>query len=113
MAVLLTEHAIERGTYAITVSWSDEDGDPVTPTAATWTLHDREGTTINGRDDVTISGLSTSNTIVLSGADLALPDIRDRYRAVTVEFTYSSLLGTGLPSKQEIGFYIDNLRAVS
>lgn len=113
MPVKLTTHAVERSTFVITVSFTNEDGDPVIPSAATWKLTERDGTVVNSRTAVTISPLAASVDIVLSGADLALSDLRKRYRMVTVEFTYSSALGAGLPGKEQIGFYIDNLGAVS
>jgi hypothetical protein len=113
MATILDDHATERSTYVITVSFVNEDGIAVTPTAATWTLTDRAGTVVNSRSAVTITPLATSATIVLSGADLALPDARKRARFVTVEYAYSSALGSDLPGKVETEFYIDALRAVS
>lgn len=110
---ILTDHAIERGTYVVTAAFTNEDGDAVTPSAATWTLTDRAGVVINSRSAVTITPLAASVNILLQGADLALPDNRHRARFVTVEFTYTSALGAGLPGKAEIEFYIDALRAVA
>lgn len=112
MPVKLSTHAIERGTYVITLSFTDENGDAVTPNTATWTLTDRAGVVVNGREDVTISSLAATKDVVLSGADLAVTDNRYRHRLFTVEYTYTSSLGT-LPGKEEVGFYIDPLRAVS
>lgn len=113
MPVKLSDHANERATYVVTVSFTDESGAAVVPTAATWTLTDRAGAVINSHSNVTINPLSSTYNIVLSGADLALPDIRFRHRLVTVQWTYNSSLGTGLFGKEEIGFYIDPLRAVA
>jgi len=113
MTVKLTDHAIERSTYVITVAFTNESGVAVTPSAATWTLTDRAGAVINSRSAVVIGSLAASVNILLQGDDLALPDVRYRYRLVTVEYTYSSLLGSNLPGKEEIGFYIDPLRVVA
>lgn len=113
MATILTDQATERATYVIDVSFTNEAGVAVVPTAATWTLTDRAGTVINSRSAVSISPLASSVSIVLQGADLALPDMRKRARFVTIEYTYNSTLGTGLPGKVETEFYIDPLRAVS
>lgn len=113
MTTKLTDHATERSTYVITVAFRDETDAAVTPSAATWTLTDRAGAVINSRSAVAITPLATSANIVLTGDDLALPDVRYRYRLVTVEYTYSSSLGAGLPGKEEVGFYIDPLQVVS
>lgn len=113
MATILTDHATEKSIYVITASFVNEDGAAVTPTAATWTLTDRAGTVINSRSAVSITPLATSATIVLQGNDLALADARKRARFVTIEYAYTSALGTGLPGKVEVEFYIDALRAVS
>lgn len=113
MTTKLSEHATEKSTFVVTVAFKDETGAAVTPTAATWTLTDRAGAVINSRSAVTINPLSPTYSIVLQGADLALPDGRYRYRLVAVEYTYNSSLGTGLPAKEEVGFYIDPLKAVS
>ena len=112
MAQLLTEPAQEEGTYAITFTFTDEDGDPVTPNSATWTLSDFEGNIINSRENVTITALASSKTIVLSGADLAISDETGVKRTLTVEGLYNSTLGNNLPFKKEVNFRIEQLTNV-
>lgn len=109
----LTTNATEESVYAITVSWLDEDGSPVTPSAATWTLVDSSGNVINSRSAVTISSLSTSNTIVLSGDDLAVTQAHDFQREVVFIFTYTSATLGAVTGKQAVRFTIDNLWGVT
>lgn len=106
-------NAREESTYAITVAYTDENGDAVTPTAVTWTLMDGAGTVINGRSAVSIATPSTSNTIVLKGDDLAVSDAGQLERVLLIEATYDSSLGSGLPLKKEYRFHVDDLVGVS
>lgn len=112
MPITLSEPAIERSTYAITVPFVDEAGASVTPTAATWTLLDKVGAIVNSRNDVVITP-ATTVTIVLSGADLALDAAYSgKTRIVLVEWTFNSSIGTGLPGKDNIRFTIADLVGV-
>jgi hypothetical protein len=110
MPTELAAPANERSTYAITLTFRDEAGTLVTPTAATWTLTDDGGAVINGRLDVPLSAAS-SVVVVLSGADLAVGSDRNR-RVLTVEATYTSSLGSGLPLVDEVRFAITPLVGV-
>lgn len=111
MSTLLTERAIERSTYAVTVVFTDANGDNVTPNAGlTWTLTDCDGAIINNRSAVPIASAGTV-TIVLSGDDLDLDDGSQRY--LLVEGTFTSDLGSNLPLKSEARFRIANLVGVS
>lgn len=112
MPVYLSPNAVEQSTYAITVAFTDEAGNPVTPNAgATWTLTDSNGNVINELEDVGFTEDDTI-TIVLSGADLTLVD-NDKERVLTVQCTYDSDLGNDLSFKQEVRFFIDDLVNVS
>lgn len=51
---------------------------------------------------------ATTQTIVLSGNDLAIGG-NGRERVLTVLSNYSSSLGTALPLNQEVRFYIDDM----
>lgn len=115
MATRITTLVQEKGTAVFTVAFTDEDGSAVTPGAATWTLTDKKGNAINSRTAVTISPLSTSVTIVLSGDDLALGSetTSDHERHLTVEYTYTSSAGSDLPGKAVAIFHIEDLVAVS
>ena len=111
MAVLTT-YAKEGSTYIITIAFEDENGDAVTPNEATWTLTDPAGNIINSREAVTISSLSTSIDIVLSGDDLMSLESNGNERRLLIEGTYDSDAGSDLPLKDEVTFYIDDLVAV-
>jgi hypothetical protein len=110
--ITLTPNAVERSTYPISISFTDENGDPMTPNIGlNWTLTDAEGSVINSRNAVTITPDETVQ-IVLSGADLAIPDRGGRRRILTIEGTYDSSLGSGLPIKGQAKFEIEQLVAV-
>lgn len=114
MPSTLTINANERSTFVINSAFTDEDDTPVTPTAATWTLTDCNGSIINSREDVTISSLSTNVDVVLSGDDLAIQSGNDDGKRVfLVEGTYDSTLGSGLPFKDQAEFFIADLVAVT
>jgi hypothetical protein len=106
----------EESTLAITCSFLDEDGAPVIPKSIVWTLTDIRGQVINNRQQVVVSNLAASVTIVLSGEDLALSDIEERQESVervfTVEAVYDSTIGMNLPLKDACAFEISNLIAV-
>lgn len=107
----LTVEAVEQSTYVITASFTDETGAAVTPNVGLiWTLTDRNGVVINGRSAVSITP-GESVKIVLSGADLDFSGA-DALRLLTVEGTYDSSLGLGLPLKEEAEFVVRGLAAV-
>lgn len=110
MPATLETNAIEEGTYIITASFTDEDGEAVVPDAVAWTLTDRLGNVINDREDVVFTP-ATSVEIVLTGDDLAI-GTRGSLRIVTIEGTYDSDAGSGLHLKDEVRFQIDNLTHV-
>ena len=68
---LLTTHAKERGTYVVTVAFTDEDGNAEDIKTLVWTLTDLDGNIINSRENVNVATPGASEDIVLSGADLA------------------------------------------
>lgn len=105
--------AVERSTFVVTVSFLDENDDPVTPNSATWSLVDVRGTIINSREDVVISPLSDSVDIVLSGNDLVVTGghVEDK-RYLVIEAVYDSDLGSNLPLKDHLEFYVLNLKKV-
>lgn len=115
MPTRLTENALEEATYIITFAPTDENGDAVTPNAAscTWTLTDLAGNVVNSRSAVAITS-ATSMNVVLSGNDLAVGDsYYNDWRKVTLQGTYNSTLGNNLPIKEEATFRITRLVAVT
>lgn len=103
-----SDYPNERGTLKVTISFTDESGDAVTPATVTWSLTDENGTVINSRSNVSIGSLDTSVTLVLSGADLALVNASVD-RILTVRITYDSDLGSGLTENEEALFKINPL----
>ncbi len=113
----LTLEADEKGTYVISGTYYDENGDTVTPTAANWTLTDTKGNVINSRSAVTISSLSTTFAVALTGNDLAIGNTAtksaNRKRIFAVQYTYNSTLGSGLNGRGQAEFTIADYVAVS
>ena len=106
MPSTLTTEAVERSTYVVDLTFTDENGDAVTPTAVTWTLTDELGNVVNGRDGVTVSPVAEV-AVVLSGLDLAVGgDLAGLGRRLLVEATYDSDLGSNLSLKDEVRFKI-------
>jgi hypothetical protein len=107
----LTDNAQEQSTYAITVVFTDDNGDVVTPnTGLNWSLYNRAGSVVNSRGTVSITAAGTV-TIALYGSDLDVDDGYERY--LLVQGTYSSSLGTAMPLKQQARFHIADLVGVS
>ena len=64
--------AVEKSSVGIVVSFTDEDGVALIPTTITWSLADLNGAIINSRTDIAIAVPAATQTVVLSGDDLAL-----------------------------------------
>ena len=112
----LTVVAKEDGTYIITAAFTDEDGNAVAPATLNWSLTDLEGAVINEREEKEVANPSATETFVLSGDDIQV--LSTEYggtvtREFTVEGTYNSDLGSGLPIKDSVRFTIDELVAVT
>jgi hypothetical protein len=113
MPTELTTKAIERSTYVVTVAFTDENDSAMTPNEVTWSLRDGQGKIVNGRSNVSLTP-ATSVDIVLQGADLEIgAGEDDGLRWLTVEGTYDSVAGSGLPFRDEAVFRICDLRGVS
>jgi len=112
MPTLLTSHAAEESTYAITAAFTDEAGDAVAPDTLTWTLTNDAGTVINNREDETVDSPASSETIVLSGNDLAVGG-NGVVRILTIKGTYTSSLGSELPLTDQVTFIIDDFTAIT
>ena len=113
---LLTEEAMELGSYFITVAFFDEDGAAVAPNADTifWTLTNSSGVVINDRDyEAEVS--ATSITIELEGDDLAVQTGETASllrRRVIVAWEYDSDLGNDKPGNMECIFVLRNLTRI-
>lgn len=98
----LTEVAKAGTTYAVTVTFYDENDDEVTPTAAKWTLKDSDGAVVNSRQDVNITPLATSVDILLTGLDLPAGNHALEELLLTVTSTYNSDIGSNLTCIQQV-----------
>lgn len=111
----LTHSVEEESTLIIECSFTDEEGEAVTPSSVTWTLTDSAGTIINSRLQESATPGEVSY-IALSGDDLALQSTETGCtkveRRLLIEAVYSSTYGTDLPLKRSCRFFIDNLTAV-
>lgn len=110
MPSTLATHAVDRSTFVVSASFLDEAGTATVPTTLTWTLTTDENVVINSRSAVSITPASSVN-IVLSGNDLRYAD--GARRVLTIEGTYTSSLGSGLPIRDQVTFQIDDLLTVT
>lgn len=108
MVETLSEVAVERSTYVVTISFYDEDDNPVVPSSVTWTLTDEDGVVINDREDV-VATPATSLEMVLSGLDLAVSGQVTATRILTVSGVYDSDAGSDLPLRAHVRFSVEGL----
>jgi hypothetical protein len=106
----------EGTTPTIEVTFTDEAGDEVTPTAVTWSLSDVNGNIINERENVEVSTITSATvSITLSTVDTALSgtetDYDDYKRYISIRGVYNSSYGNGLVAIKEGMFTIDNFRS--
>jgi len=94
---------------SVTIAFSvgTDDGAPIVPATARWTLTDIAGNVINGREDVVIAVPESSNEIVLTDDDLVSHDDSDGYRRIVVNGTYATNDGESQPFSEEIEFSIE------
>lgn len=110
MTTELTLVAGDRSSYVVTVSFEDEDGDPVTPLSAEWTLTNELGVVINTRDGEEITPLAASVEIVLGGADLAWSDGQERF--LVIEAKYNGVVNN-MDLTGQASFTLDNYKHIS
>lgn len=86
-----TQDVNADGSFDVAIAFSDKDGDAITPTAASWSLLDMDGTVVNSRSLVEITPLDTAVIVHLSGADLAiLNGAAKESRVFYLYWTYTS-----------------------
>lgn len=108
MIATLTERARDKGSYAATISFTDENGDAVSPTAVEWSLYDGDGNVVNNRQDVSESPAATV-TILLQDDDLDIGPVYAAPLFLFIDATYNSSLGSGLPLKLEYRIIVQGL----
>ena len=101
--------AQEEGTYPIVLTYT-LGGVAITPVSVIWTLsRTSDRSIINSREDVSISTLSSVNTITLTADDLAINNDADIDRKLTAKMVYDP--GT-LPQNGQAEFTIKPLDKV-
>jgi len=108
MATKLTTKAEDKGTYVVTATFKDEDGNAVTPNWIKWTLTDERGNVINSREDVSVSSPASSIDIILKGDDLKFSDSPKRRLIIRSE--YDSSLDDDLPLNSQAEFEINDIQ---
>ena len=101
-----------RSTAFVDLSFLDEDGDQVIPTAATAKIHDRDTETVI-RAATALTGLYHEMTILITEAEnetITHTENREVH-VLTVEFDYLSAFGTA-HGTGECEFQVENLEGV-
>ena len=108
MPIQADEYAVAGSGFFPVAAYQDEDGNAVTPSAASWSLYDENQAVVNSRQDVAIASPTTSDTIQLGPDDTALNDseAESETRFLVVTFTYTSSLGSGLTGKAALEFKV-------
>lgn len=107
MIIMLPEVPQEGSTIVITVEFLDEEGTAYIPKSCFWTLTDKLGNIINGKDRVIALVTATSHKFVIYGDDLLCVDTK--YRLFTIEGVYDSINGYDLPYRQDASFTIADM----
>jgi len=99
----------EKSTGKVTVTFTDEEGDPVQPKTLFKTITDLSGNQILARAEIT-SGLAASMDILISGNDIIVPVDGLGHIVLLLEGTYDSTnLGNGLPLNDECRIPVNDL----
>lgn len=101
--------AADRGTIVISGAFFDEDGAPVTPNSAAWTLVNGSGVVVNEREDVALSPSQTFG-VTLTDADLRVAD--GRQRVFVVDYRYDSDAGNDLRNTAQARFLVEDVMHV-
>lgn len=104
----------EQSTLVVKVDFVDEFSDPVTPTAITWTLTDKNGNVMNTLEDEAISSPASTIYIAMSGSDLSIAtgETKPYTRYLLVKAVYDSTYGDSLAFKDQLKFKLDNMIGV-
>ena len=102
--ITLNNQAKEGGTYVIVITFKDENKNLLTPYNLTWWLSNEVGDPINNRENVSATVTAGILNIVLQGNDLT-----PGYKILTIKASYNSTYGTGLPLRDAVKFYVQDL----
>jgi hypothetical protein len=110
MATQLSTVIKKNSTAIVTITFRDEDGQVVQPKSASWSLASLSGDIINGRRDVSITGLASTIQVVLSGADLFISKgkkVQDR--VFSIKAIYDSILQDNATFNDSCIFPVENI----
>jgi hypothetical protein len=101
----------EKTDYFVTITFKDEDGNLVTPTAAYYSIY-CETTRHEILAETALGGLSTSVEVIVTAAQNAIRDNRNsaEKRLLTARFTY---LGGAYQATAEHRWQVMNLRRLT
>ncbi len=106
----------EHSTWFTTVSFTDENGDPVVPTSASYRVDD-VGTGAQVRDDTDIPSPEAETEIMWAPSDTAILDESHPYetRRMTVSWTYPTALSPSEEGEGHAEYLLNvvNLRGVA
>ena len=108
MVTTLRETATENSTYIVSVTFTNEDGNAVTPASAVnWRLMDSAGTQISSGQETA----AASVTIVLTGANIVVSSAErgTAFLTLVVSTTYDSAAGNGLSLVDTARFPVVNV----
>jgi len=100
----------EKSTSVVTLSFTDEDGNAVTPTAGSYRIDDvATGTQIKG--DTPFTPVGSTHDLVIGDTENAILNAANEreLRCVTVSVTY----GSGKKCTAEYRYYVINLLKIS
>jgi len=107
----LSTHADEGGTYTVCISCTDGDSVANIPLTLNWTLTDSAGTIINSRSAVNIPTPEATESVKLSGNDLAT-QTGETASEIKRIFTVCGTDSNGDPIRGRCGFLLDNYVAL-
>ena len=96
----------EKGSVCIPFTFTDCDGETVTPTAAEYNVTDLAGNVINSQEVVGITPLASSVKVLLYGDDLEIESNRSIYYIITFSWTYNYGAEIGVTGVQDVRFLV-------
>jgi hypothetical protein len=106
--ITIKESPNEGAAIVITVRFNDFDKAPFTPNTCLWSLTTSKGLVVNSRDRVPVTVVDSSHNFLIAGDDLLFEEDKGR-RVFTVEGTYDSVYGMGVPYREEVSFSCKNM----
>ena len=115
---MAVDEVIERSLRVINLAFTDEDGNPVTPTSASYRIDDvGSGTEVRGDTAIAITAPNTDVDIPLTAADTSILDETKPYetRRLTYTWTYSTLTSPSVEAddNDEYLYNVVNLQGVT